>query len=89
MNLRLFLVLIALVAVICSSLGVVYMRHESRGWAVELGRLESQKDQIITDWSRLQLEQAMLSDAGSIESKASDSLGMKLPEETVILVVEP
>lgn len=89
MNLRFFLVLLALGAVICSSLGVVYVRHESRGFAVELGQLENQKDEIIAEWSRLQLEQAMLADAGHIEHKAQQALGMREPEEPIILVVRP
>ena len=89
MNARLIVLLIALAAVICSALGVVYARHESRRAAVELGLLEDQRDEIIAEWSRLQLEQAWLADASHIESKARDSLGMHTPENTVILVVEP
>jgi cell division protein FtsL len=78
-----------LVAVICSALGVVYVRHESRGHAVQLGQLENRKDEIIAEWSRLQLEQAMLADAGYIEHKAQESLGMREPEQPRILVVRP
>lgn len=89
MNLKLLVLLLMLVAVICSALGVVYIRHESRGHAVQLGKLENQKDEIIAEWSRLQLEQAMLADAGHIEHKAQQSLGMREPEEPRILVVRP
>jgi cell division protein FtsL len=80
--------LITLAAVIGSTLGVVYARHESRRAAVQLGHLEDQRDEIIAEWSRLQLEQAWLADAGNIESKARDQLGMELPEKSLILVVE-
>lgn len=89
MNSKLFLVLVALLAVIVSALGVVYVRHESRNFAVELGQMENRKDEIIAEWSRLQLEQAMLADAGHIEAKAQSELGMTPPEETRILVVRP
>ena len=89
MNARLLAILIVLVAVIGSALGVVYTRHDSRHEAVTLGLLESERDAFIAEWSRLQLEQAWLADASHIESKAIESLGMKTPEETVILVVEP
>lgn len=89
MNARLLAILIVLVAVIGSSLGVVYTRHESRREAVTLGALENERDAFIAEWSRLQLEQAWLADASHIESKASDSLGMRTPENTVILVVDP
>ena len=88
MNVRLIIILIALAAVICSALGVVYARHESRRAAVQLGLLEDQRDEFIAEWSRLQLEQAWLADASHVESKARDRLGMRIPEEAVILVVE-
>ena len=89
MNRQLILVLLALVFAVVSALGVVYTRHESRQYAVELGKLENERDQFITEWSRLQLEQAVLADAGTVEPKARDSLGMKTPEKTVILVIDP
>ncbi len=88
MNARLIIILIALLAVICSALGVVYARHESRRAAVQLGLLEDQRDELIGEWSRLQLEQAWLADASHVESKAREQLGMQIPENAVILVVE-
>ncbi len=88
MNVRLIAILIALLAVIGSALGVVYTRHESRQEAVELGLLEDQRDEYIAEWSRLQLEQAWLADASHVESKAREHLGMEVPEEAVILVVD-
>ncbi len=81
--------LIVLITVIGSALGVVYTRHESRGVAVHLGELEGGRDDLIAEWSRLTLEQAWLADAGQVESKAREELGMKDPEDTHILVVKP
>jgi len=89
LNARLFIVLIALVGVIGSALGVVYTRHESRRYSVELGLLEDQRDAHIAEWSRLQLEQAWLADAGHVESRAREQLGMQTPAEARILVVKP
>ena len=89
MNKQLIAVLLALGFAVISALGVVYKRHESRQYSVELGRLENQRDEFITEWSRLQLEQAVLADAGTVEPRARDSLGMKSPEKTVILVIDP
>lgn len=88
MTARLTLTLILLVLVTISALGVVYSRHESRRLAVELGELENARDETIAEWSRLQLEQAWLADASHVESKARKELGMDLPEETQILVIE-
>ncbi|MBT8053653.1 MAG: cell division protein FtsL [Xanthomonadales bacterium] len=89
MNARLILTLIALAAVIGSALGVVHTRHESRRYSVELGQLEDRRDEYIAEWSRLQIEQAWLADAGHVESEARQRLGMQEPERRVILVVEP
>ena len=88
MNARLIIILLLLAAVIASSLGVVYTRHESRRYAVELGLLEDQRDQYIAEWSRLQIEQAWLADASHVEGKAREHLGMEIPEKAVILVVD-
>jgi cell division protein FtsL len=88
LNARLIFLVIALALVISSALGVVYTRHESRRAAVELGLLEDQRDEFIAEWSRLQLEQAWLADASHVESKAREHLGMEIPEQSVILVVD-
>jgi cell division protein FtsL len=88
LNARLIITLVALAAVIGSALGVVFTRHEARRHSVELGMLEDQRDAYIAEWSRLQLEQAFLADAGQVESKARERLGMQPPEETLILVVD-
>ncbi len=87
MNVRLLIVLVVLAAVIGSALGVVYSRHESRRQAVRLGELENERDAFIAEWSRLQLEQAFLGDAGQVESKARGELDMQSPDEIRILVV--
>jgi cell division protein FtsL len=88
LNARLIVLLIALALVVCSALGVVYTRHESRRASVQLGLLENQRDEFIAEWSRLQLEQAWLADASHVESKAREHLGMQTPEKAVILVVD-
>ncbi len=87
MNSRILILIILLVADIGSALGVVYARHQSRGLAVQLGALESRRDEAMAEWSRLQLEQAWRADAGNIEKNARDRLGMAQPEKTHILVV--
>ncbi len=89
MNVRIVTILILLITVIVSALGVVYTRHDSRGVAIHLGELESDRDALIAEWSRLQLEQAWLADAGQVEAKARDELGMQDPQDTRILVIRP
>ena len=87
MNIRLLVLVLMLGAVIVSALGVVYTRHQSRQLAGRMDEYENQRDAIIAEWSRLQLEQAWLADAGQVESKAEDHLGMRIPEHPKILVL--
>ena len=89
MNSKLVSVLIALAAVIASALGVVHARHESRQYSAELGALERARDASIAEWSRLQIEQAYLADAGRVENEARERLDMHEPKQPRILVVEP
>ncbi len=87
MSSRLLILIIVLLADVGSALGVVYTRHQSRHLAVQLGALDSQRDDAIAEWSRLQLEQAWLADASQIERKARRQLNMDQPEEIRVLVV--
>ena len=89
MNSRLFFIVVALSLVIASALGVVRARHESRQYSAELGALEQARDDAMAEWSRLQIEQAYLADAGRVESEARERLRMREPERPLILVVEP
>lgn len=89
MNARILILVAVLVADIASALGVVYTRHQSRHLSVQLGGLEAARDEAVAEWSRLQLEQAYLADAGQIENKARQQLGMAPPDRTRILVIRP
>lgn len=84
---RILFLIIVLILDVASALGVVYARHESRKLSTQLGALEADRDQAIAEWSRLQLEQSWLADAGQIEAKARNELGMRSPEEARILVI--
>lgn len=89
MKLQILILIIVLLANIGSALGVVYSRHESRLLAVELSALESQQDEGLAEWSRLQIEQGWLADASQIEKKARGVLHMQQPDKTQILVIRP
>jgi len=86
---QILMLTIVLLANIGSALGVVYTRHESRLLAVELSALESQQDEGLEEWSRLQIEQGWLADASQIEKKARGLLQMQQPDKTQILVIRP
>jgi len=89
LNAKLVSILVVLSLVIASALGVVRARHESRQQSAELGALEVERDAAMAEWSRLQIEQAYLADAGRVESEARERLGMREPEKPLILVTKP
>jgi len=86
-NLQILALVVVLLANISSALGVVYTRHESRLLAVELSTLESQQDEGLAEWSRLQIEQGWLADASQIEQKARRVLHMQQADKTQILII--
>lgn len=86
-SVRLLVLYLVLIADVGSALGVVYTRHQSRHLAVQLGSLETRRDEAVAEWSRLQLEQAWLADASQIESTARRQLQMRQPEAPRILVI--
>lgn len=78
-----FLVLCLLLV---SAVGVVALRHESRQLFSALQEADAERDQARVEWSRLQLEQAWLAEAGRVERAAREQLGMTMPERPGILV---
>jgi cell division protein FtsL len=71
--------LLLALAVILTSLGVVYAKHEGRKQFVELQALGYEKDRMDVEWGQLQLEQSTLTTQGQIEHAARSRLGMIIP----------
>ncbi|NBB92910.1 MAG: cell division protein FtsL [Gammaproteobacteria bacterium] len=86
---RWLLLAVLTLAVLASAIGVVFLRHESRQLFVALQAAEETRDAARVEWSRLQLEQAWLGDAGRVEGRAREQLEMESPEEVRILVTSP
>jgi cell division protein FtsL len=86
---QILILILFLLANVGTALKVVYTRHESRLLAVELSALESQQDEGLAEWSRLQIEQGWLADASQIEKKARGVLQMQQADNPQILVIRP
>ncbi len=84
--LRLVAMLVLVAAVIASSIGVVYARHESRRHFIELNRLNNERDNLNFEFGRLQLEQATWAENNRIEQIARGRLGMLSPGSTELVV---
>lgn len=78
--------LVLVVAVIVSSIGVVYARHESRRHFIELNRLTNERDNLNFEFGRLQLEQATWAENNRIEQIARGRLGMVSPSSAEMVV---
>lgn len=82
--------LIALVcAVLGSAVAVIVLKHEARTLFTGLQQAAQARDAEQSEWSRLQLEQAWLGEAGRIERHAVEQLEMKEPEQPRVLVRRP
>jgi cell division protein FtsL len=88
MSVRLLLaVLIA--ANMLTAIAVVFARHEHRQLFIQLTKLEKARDELNIEFGRLQLEQATWAESNRIDQVARTRLGMKFPETSDIVVVQP
>jgi cell division protein FtsL len=83
---RIFLLAIAVIA---SSIGVVYAEHQGRKLFVELQSMGYEKDRMDVEWGQLQLEQSTLTTQGQVEHDARSRLGMIIPEPERMVIVKP
>ena len=76
-----------LIVNVCVAMGVVYSKHKSRVFHIELSELREESDQLDVQWGRLQLEEGALSEYGRIERIATEKLGMKRPLDAEVRLV--
>lgn len=77
---KIFYLLILMIMVIFSALGVVHSQYKSRKLFVELQHIERIRDNLITEFGQLQLEQSTWAAHGRVESIAREQLKMYVPE---------
>jgi cell division protein FtsL len=75
-------------AVILTSVGVVYTKYLTRLHFAQLQDLRGKRDSIDIEWNRLRLEEAALSTHGRVERKARHELGMFAPRVGDVLLIE-
>jgi cell division protein FtsL len=85
--LRLNFLLLALV--IGCSLGVITSQHQARKLFIELEGEQAVTAKLGEEWTQLQLEQSTWATNKRIESLASKSLGMRLPDSSSTVVLTP
>jgi cell division protein FtsL len=75
--------------VLASAAGVVYTKHRSRELFVQLGQLQSERDQLDMTWGQLQTEQSMYTAHAQVEAFATGRLHMVAPDPARIQLVSP
>lgn len=75
-------------AVVFSSLSLVYVRHQNRVKFVQLRDLETQRDELEIDWRELLIESRSVSKHHRVDKDARSVLGMNLPDPSNIIVVD-
>jgi cell division protein FtsL len=84
------LVVVALwFAVLGTSLGVIYAKHEARNRFYELQQLIRVRDDLDIEWGQLQIEQSTLARHGRVEQAARDQLRMTIPQASDLRIVQP
>ena len=82
---RLNLVLLALV--IACALGVITSQHQARKRFVEVEAEQAASQKLAEEWTQLTLEQSTWATHKRVESIASRSLGMRLPDSNNMVVL--
>ena len=80
---------VLLLAVVMTSVGVVYSKHQARKLFIELQALGYERDNMDIEWGQLQLEQGTLTTQGQVERAARDQLGMVTLSADNMVIVKP
>jgi cell division protein FtsL len=79
MSKAMLVLILLLSAVQVSAIGLVYTKHTGRKLFVELQAVRQQRDQLMTEFGQLQLEQSAWSSNGRVERIARAQLKMANP----------
>ncbi len=82
-------VLVLLLALLISSLAVIYVTNEHRLSYSQLQQLESQERQLLLERGQLLLEQASLARPARVEQLATEKLQMRLPADKSSFILQP
>jgi cell division protein FtsL len=80
--------LVMAVLVVVSAIAVIELRHRNRTVFAQLQALEQARDAYEVEWGKLLLEEGAWSQHRRIESTAVSKLGMKLPDNAQVVMVD-
>lgn len=73
--------------VLGTAIASVYVRHQGRTTFMDLQQAEKERDELATDWGRLQLEYATLAEGNRVERVARDELGLSEAQSNQVMVI--
>ena len=76
------------IAILITSVLLIEVRHRSRMMFAELQSLRAQRDELITEWGKLLLEEGTWSQHRRVEEIARTRLSMDMPAPNRIVVVQ-
>lgn len=88
-GLRLLLVMLLVLACLGSALAVITTSHLTRVQYADLQRLQSEHQQLQTEWGQLLLEDSAWSSPARVEGLAEERLEMRLPDVADVEVIRP
>lgn len=88
MKLILPLIAALVLAIMGTSIAVIYTRHQTRNLFINLQKLHKQIDELDVEWGQLQLEQSAWSSHGRIEKIARKKLNMKVPKADEVIYIK-
>jgi cell division protein FtsL len=74
--------------VLVSAIAVVELRHQNRTVFVQLQSLMQARDALEVEWGKLLLEEGAWSQHRRIESTAVSKLGMAMPGNAQVVIVD-
>lgn len=84
-----FFVLLALGAVLASSVAVAFSSFETRRLVALHQKLQNENNQMQVEWGQLLLEQSTWGSYNRVERLAGKKLKMRVPSPSEIIMVEP
>lgn len=89
-SLRVFMPVIwMLLAVMASSMAVIYSKHIARTQFIVLQSLEKKRDALNEEWGRLLIEQSTWGSPSYVERQAVNRLHMIVPTADMTVVIKP
>ena len=81
------LVTVLYLSVIVVAIKVVMNRHEARSLFSQLQQLETERDALTAQWSRLKLEEGTQLNQVVVETRATQEMNMRVPRQSGIKII--